>query len=268
MNTFQTLLSLVALIFALCVFVQAIQEVVKAALGTKASTMREAMDKFMGPMLPLADIKEALNVRGLSITALEHLRGDGFRQLLDGIKIDPQKTDAMFAAPQGATLDQVKDNMAAFFEAALTSFQKEYTAKNKLFAIIISAILVAGLNANAVILYEDLSADAIVQQAIVGRASIPSENMNGAPQNAQPALGLGDTYTQSRQQISQVMRDYPVLIRTSAYPLDFHDHPFKCPFGLLIMASLVSLGAPFWNDVLKSLMGINNVLNTNGKASS
>ena len=32
--------------------------------------------------------------------------------------------------------------------------------------------------------------------------------------------------------------------------------------GLVFMITLVSLGAPFWNDVLKGLTGINNKLNT------
>jgi hypothetical protein len=34
---------------------------------------------------------------------------------------------------------------------------------------------------------------------------------------------------------------------------------------LFLMGLLVSLGAPFWNDVLKGMMGVNNALNTNGK---
>jgi len=32
--------------------------------------------------------------------------------------------------------------------------------------------------------------------------------------------------------------------------------------GLLLMIGLVSLGAPFWNDVLKSASGANNELNS------
>ena len=31
------------------------------------------------------------------------------------------------------------------------------------------------------------------------------------------------------------------------------------------MGTLVSLGAPFWNDVLKGMMGVNNALNAGGK---
>jgi len=34
------------------------------------------------------------------------------------------------------------------------------------------------------------------------------------------------------------------------------------------MGVLVSLGAPFWNDVLKGMMGINGALNANARESS
>jgi hypothetical protein len=48
MATFQTLLAVVVLIFALSVIVQAIQEVEKSALSTKADVMAKTMTKFMG----------------------------------------------------------------------------------------------------------------------------------------------------------------------------------------------------------------------------
>jgi hypothetical protein len=37
---------------------------------------------------------------------------------------------------------------------------------------------------------------------------------------------------------------------------------------LLVMGLLVSLGAPFWNDVLKGVMGVNHALNTGRKKTS
>ena len=40
---------------------------------------------------------------------------------------------------------------------------------------------------------------------------------------------------------------------------------FETVAGLLLMWVMVSLGALFWNDVLKGMMGVNNALNTNGK---
>ncbi len=54
-------------------------------------------------------------------------------------------------------------------------------------------------------------------------------------------------------------------MRTSEYPKDWDQGWFEEIAGLIVMGLLVSLGAPFWNDVLKGMMGVNNVLNSGGK---
>jgi hypothetical protein len=60
------------------------------------------------------------------------------------------------------------------------------------------------------------------------------------------------------------LKKYPVLLRTGRYPEDIKD-PLPEIGGLLLMGILVSLGAPFWNDVLKGANGFNNALNSGGK---
>ena len=45
------------------------------------------------------------------------------------------------------------------------------------------------------------------------------------------------------------------------------ENAFIIPLGWLAMALLVSLGAPFWYDVLKSLMGVKNMLKGKDDAS-
>ena len=169
MGTFQTLLSLVLLIFVLSVVVQAVQEFIKAALNTKADVMSQMIEKFMGDRLTLAQVQEVLRVRGLDITALENLNKEGFRHLLDGVQFQNAQLQGIIASA-GATLDQVKENIAASYEAARASFQQEYTRRNKLYVAVLSLLLVAVLNANVVILYEQLSSDQVAQQAIVGKA--------------------------------------------------------------------------------------------------
>lgn len=258
MNTFQTLISSVLLIFVLSVIVQAIQEIVKAALNTKAAVMEKIVEKFMGEHLTSQQVKTALATRGLNITALENYNKQDFRQLLDGIRFeDPQLQGVVAAA--SATVDQVKDNIAASYEAARAAFLKEYTNKNKLFAILISFIVVIPLDANLISIYRQASVDSVVQQTLVGQASkvqlVQSQQQ-----------GLAQVYSDNRQEISKALRDYPILIRTSKFKEDF-GQPFDAIVGLLAMGLLVSLGAPFWNDVLKGLTGMNNVLNTSGKPS-
>ena len=123
MNTFQTLVALVLIIFVLSVIVQAIQEFAKALLATKANVMEQTLIKFMGNHLTLPQVKDALTTRGLDITALENFNKEDFRHLLDGIPFDNAQLQGIVNSAQ-ATADQVKDNIAASYEAARASFQQ------------------------------------------------------------------------------------------------------------------------------------------------
>jgi hypothetical protein len=168
--------------------------------------------------------------------------------------------------PAQATDEQVKDNIAASYEAARATFQRAYTRKNKLFAVVLSLFVVGLLNANLIILYEQISADQVAQQAIVGKAAA----LGGSPGGSDESQGkdLGGVYSASRKQIVSSLRDYPILIRTSYFGRDFDEHPYSAIPGLLIMSVLVSMGAPFWNDVLKGMMGVNSALNAKNNGSS
>src|SRR5260370_995691 len=84
MSTFQTMISLVLLIFVLSVMVQAIQEVLKAFLNTKSAVLKQIVTEFMGQHLSLQQVEGALTARGLNVTALEHFDKQDFRQLLEG----------------------------------------------------------------------------------------------------------------------------------------------------------------------------------------
>lgn len=259
MSTLQTLISIVLLIFVLSVIVQAVQELVKSALNTKASVMSNTMTRFMGEHLHLAQLTGALRVRGLGIHALETFDMKAFRELLNGIPFDSSQLRGIVASADSSE-ERVKDNIAAAFDGALAAFQAAYTRRNKLFAVIISFVLVLLLNANIINLYQQVSVDAVVQQTLVGQAG--GLGTSGQAQTGQ--LDLHQAYSQAQKQIGQSLQDYPILVRTKKYREDFQ-HPFGAIAGLAVMGMLVSLGAPFWNDVLKSLMGVNNALNTKPK---
>ncbi|MGD0223204.1 MAG: hypothetical protein ABSF71_12770 [Terriglobia bacterium] len=268
MSTFQTLISLVLLIFGLSVGVQAIQELIKWALDTKVKVMAQTIENFMGNHLTLAQVQEVLHVRGLNLTALEKLNKNDFRHLLNGVPFQNAQLQGVIAEA-GASIDQVRENIAASYEALRAQFQQEYTRRNKLIVALLSFFVVIVLNANVVILYEQISSDQAAQQTIVGKAMAVTADQPGASEGAQaPTEDLGATYSHSRDQIDKVLQNYPVLIRTSKYSDDFKNHPYSEIPGLLLMGVLVSLGAPFWNDILKGMMGINNSLNANSSKAS
>jgi hypothetical protein len=266
MGTFQTLLALVVLIFILSVIVQALQEILKSLLNTKAEAMEETVKKFMGDSLTLPQVKDALQRRGLDITALEDFSKQDFRHLLDGIQFDDSQWKGILVSTT-ATLDQAKENIAGAYEAARAFFQKSYTTKNKKWVLALSFLVVLALNASSITIYEILAANQNLTQAISGTASsmVSAEKPAQNSASASQALNAADVYDKNRKTITEDLQKYPILFRTLCYPTDLRQEPFNEVVGLLLMGLLVSLGAPFWNDVLKGLMGVNNALNTNGK---
>lgn len=261
MSELQTFLALVVLIYVLCVIVQGVQEVVKSVLNSKAKVMEQAITQFMGDHLKLEQVKQAMDVRGLKITALERFDQDDFRKLLDGVQFTAEQLQQIprVVAAQNATLDQFKDNIAAAYEGAQAKFQRLYTAYNKRCVIILSFAVVLVLNASVIKIYNLLAVSQSMSQAIAGTAStIGSGGQSGAAQDPYKV------YDTNRKAIEQQLHDYPVLLRTFQYPKDFTTvtdglHEI---LGLLLMGALVSLGAPFWNDVLKGVSGLNDALNS------
>lgn len=271
MNTLQSLSAVIALIFALSVIVQAIQEFIKDFRQTKPNAMMQALNEFMGDMLNSADVQNALKVRGLDVTALENFSTSDFRSLLDAIPLDQQKVQKLVQSGQ-QPLDKIRDNIAGAYQGALARFQKIYEGKNKQIAAVLSVVLVLILNANVIFLYESISADPATQQAIMSKVqTIVSANAKGSGGTgndaAAQAKALKESYQATRDQIATVLNTDTMLVRTKLYPDDFRSHWLKTILGLLLMGALVSLGAPFWNDILKGATGLNNASNGSGKKS-
>jgi hypothetical protein len=272
MGELQTLLALVVLIFVLAVIVQAIQEILKSFLNTKCDTMEKVISQFMGNKLPLAQVKTALGARGLDITALESFTKADFRKLLDGIPLQNQQLEGLVTSAN-ASLDELKDNVASAYEGARLQFQKAYSQKNKRWVMVISFLLVLVLNASIVRLYEVLSVDQKISQSIAGTASSlftanqEQSNSGAAQDNKRAEDNAMQIYESNRKVIEQQLNKYPILLRTTKYKDDIVTEPIGEILGLIIMGLLVSLGAPFWNDVLKGVMGVNNALNTSANKS-
>src|SRR6516162_4975647 len=180
MSMFQTLLALVVLIFVLSVIVQAVQEVLKSLLNTKAKTMEETVNQFMGAHLTLDQVRDALRTRGLDITALEHLSKEDFRHLLDGVQLAESQIQGIIAQAD-ATAEQAKDHIAGVYEGARAKFQQSYTSKNKKWVIGLSFLVVLALNASLIRIYEILAVDQNLSQAITGTASTIATGQSSGP---------------------------------------------------------------------------------------
>ena len=325
MGTLQTLIGLVVLIYVLCVIVQFVQEVAKKFLDTKATTMEKVICKFMGEQFLKPDqIKAELEKRGLdSLAALEHFNKQDFRNLIDAIPFTPEQATLLTNAQ--TSIQQFRDHAEATYDAAIAKFQRVYEKNNKIIAAVISLVVVLGLNANIFKIYEQLSADQIMSQAIAGTAATllssnkPENQTSNQPNTGSQGAGTGtqaggthpgvnpgatqttgttptgttaqqiapqagtaatpseteqtvaDIYNKNRAEIQKKLQEYPILVRWDSWSDDYEGANWSrflyTALGLPIMILLVSLGAPFWNDVLKGMTGVNNALNTTPKKS-
>lgn len=274
MSELQTFLALVVLIYVLCVIVQAVQEIVKWLLSMKAKTMAGVIQNFMGKnLLTVGQVETALSNRGLDITALEHYNKDNFRSLLNGIQFtaeqvpEIQKLLGVQNAPADPAavnqlVEQFKDHAAAAYDAAMAKFQQSYTRNNKKWVIGLSFVVVLALNASVIHIYEVLAVNQTMSQAIAGTAMTIANGNQSVPKDCPPEAQI---YCKNRDAIKSDLKQYPILFRTGEYPkLASEQIPMEI-LGLVLMGALVSLGAPFWNDVLKGINGVNNALNTGGK---
>ena len=301
MSEFQTLLALVVLIYVLCVIVQAIQEILKPALKTKAKAMEEVVEKYMGKnLLTPKQISDALEQRGLKITALENFNKAEFRRLMDGIQFTPDQISEIKKIPGIVGLEtaalkdeelvkQFKDHAEAAYDGTMAKFQQSYATKTKSWVLGISLVVVLVLNANVVMIYEQLNTDQLMAQAIAGAAgkitsaanapaagqtkpgeTKPASLQAGASQSPQQAgaTDLATIYQENRASIQAQLKANPILLRWGKWDDDWAFSKLYTILGLPLMAILVWLGAPFWNDVLKGMTGINNALNSGSKKAS
>lgn len=261
MSTFQTLTALTVLIYALCVIVQILQEGVKWWFDTKATEMGKVIQKFMGETLLKPDqVKVELAKLGFKtgdigdLAALENFSEADFRTVMDAIITDSDRPEIRKVLGDAkATVEQFKQRAEAGYDAAMAKFQRSYTKKNKQWVIGLSFLVVLALNASVVRIYDILAADQAVTQKLAATASNVGQSNQGA---------VAQDFGQTRDLVKKELDTYPILVRTLEYPKDISH--WDRDLGLIIMGFLVSLGAPFWNDVLKGTNGLNNVFNTVG----
>ena len=173
-----------------------------------------------------------------------------------------------------------------WFDTVMQSFEERYARAMKTWALTISFILVVCLNANFFDLYSNVttnsalrntlvqSAPAILQKAQQDAAAAQKQGANAASATVQSVV------SDTKDQIARYMNDYANFGFHPFLPAfaDWWKHSFRPPtviwgtwfqqrvhdvlhiIGWIVMALLLSVGAPFWENVLESILGIKKML--------
>lgn len=296
-----------AVVLALSLIVQAIQQVIKQAFDLKSSYMRKELLALFGTVKPAADSEGMRRMVGNVIQAVRpysgkldqesagasqivaeieaKIRSFGYKDLelikgLDENKLkEIVKSLPMFGG-SGAKdkLKKVLEDIETWFDVTKKAFQDHYERRMKTWALVVSGILVLALNANVIDIYREFATQKSVREAAVAMGqrflSVPIDSLTrqtSAPKNDttrvesnRDSIIVGQI-KENVSQIQKILSDNsfqlfrwtkPPHLRSQTWFLDL----VTTLFGWAGMALLVSLGAPFWYDLLKTLFGVKNLL--------
>jgi hypothetical protein len=162
------------------------------------------------------------------------------------------------------------------FDAVMQSFEERYTRSMKTTALVISFLVVAFLNANFFTIYKQIAtSDATREIILQSRENVVKALTanNGGQQPSEETIQ--NWFKASKEEINKSASTFegygfaPITWNdTKAWASEWRHgdpttnlkHDLKVLLGWLVMALLLSVGAPFWQDFLESLFGVKNVL--------
>jgi hypothetical protein len=166
-------------------------------------------------------------------------------------KMPPSKArDALQALVNaGSDLPSVRKNVEDWFDAAMDRVSGFYKRQAQLITILIGAVIAISLNVDTVLIGNQLFHDEALRNAIVGAAQQVTTTPSGT-------TGGSDT-TQLEQQLAAA----PIPIGwAGSGPQGLPGNPpwgwLAKLAGLLLTTIAISVGAPFWFDLLKRIMNI------------
>lgn len=162
-----------------------------------------------------------------------------------------------------ARLRERIDALESWYDTVMQGFEERYARHMRSLAFCISLAVVIITNADVIHLYKRLATDDVSKQRILAQSEQIQKQYGAlitAPNT--PPEKVQDLRDEMNAQIDQLTLTYPAL---GLEPLNYNGFRWYTPIGWLIMALLLSLGAPFWQDTLESLFALKNLLRQKGQ---
>lgn len=160
-----------------------------------------------------------------------------------------------------AQLRERVDAIESWYDTVMLGFQERYERHMRTWAFVISLAVTVLLNADVFRVYKRLATDSIARtgvqaeyaniQARYLKQIADAQDANASPETIQQLKGKLD------DALDEAAQSYPAL---GIQPLDWDDFSGWTVVGWIVMAFLLSFGAPFWQDALESLFGLKNFL--------
>jgi hypothetical protein len=149
-------------------------------------------------------------------------------------------------ATAGADVDQLRNGIATYFDSVMDRVSGTYQRYLKLISLAIGFILVAALNVDSIQVGKELWKD----------ASLRAQMVQNAGDLLKTRTNASDTDTHRLNELEGDLRPFPIGWSTKQVQLGEPSWWLFKLFGLVFSALAVSLGAPFWFELLSKFMNV------------
>jgi hypothetical protein len=147
-----------------------------------------------------------------------------------------------------------------WYDTVMLGFRERYERHMRTWGFILSLAVTILLNADVFQVYQRIATDEVSKQRVLAEGTAIQQRYLGRIEQARAANQDATVQSLSKQlddELDEVTLSYPAL---GIQPFDYSDVTPWSLLGWLLMASLLSLGAPFWHDTLESLFGLKTFL--------
>jgi len=232
----------------------------------RANLLQKNPDSFALKLVTeLETVMSGLGFRDLHM--LENLDTKAFVDLLNSLPIS-RSTDAAIQSK----FKKAVDDATRWFDLTKASFQEHYERRMKYWSFGIATVVVLALNANLLDIYQEFSHNQTLRDAAMkmgeqltatSRDSIIVTTKDSSFVVTTPDSIIVKQINANAANIQQMLDEQSFQImgwttsRLERYDMmKWYVRAIRMLFGWFGMTLLVSLGAPFWYDSLKMIMGI------------
>ncbi|MGX9966397.1 hypothetical protein ACVFYP_23950 [Roseomonas sp. F4] len=278
-------LILMFLLFSL--LMTAARESLEAVLKSRANNLQQALVELLGPpgdrSLSEQKTAEALKAfqqhpliyalyrgdtvkTGLGTNAPSYIPSMAFAAAVAdlinaGEQLPPDSAAArayqMFTRQGGEGSEQIKAEMAAWYDSAMDRTSGMYRRHTQWFMFLGGLVFAVALNFNAVVIAKHLSVDQTTRESIVRMAERTSAE--GAPLSADEVIALD-----AAVRVTGLPIGWGESVRPSMPKLLFGGFGgttlLELAMGYLAFALAATLGAPFWFDLLSKVIAIRSTM--------
>jgi hypothetical protein len=179
------------------------------------------------------------------------------KQEARGLPPQLQKSLSVLIEQAGNSVQELQLQISRWFSDAMERVSGVYKRRTQLIILAIAVLTTVGTNADTIRIWRSLSSDATIRAAVLSAAENYSQRPRPVPQTSMTPDTTGAALSLAIASLDSAVARID-SVTAFGVPLGWRDAELEwltVP-GWLITALAISLGAPFWFDVLNKIMNV------------